>query len=49
MKEAEAKREEEEAWGLPGYKYHYHSSLWNRFSFQSSPLPRLASQITSGM
>ena len=23
MKEAEAKREEQEAWGLPGYEYHY--------------------------
>ena len=27
MKEAEAKREEEEPGGLPGYEYHYHIAV----------------------
>jgi hypothetical protein len=27
MKEAEAKREEEESGGLPGYEYHYHIAV----------------------
>jgi hypothetical protein len=27
MKEAEAKREEQESGGLPGYEYHYHIAV----------------------